>query len=253
MTSEQASNASTVYRMLRWAYQPVKVARRSAGWLLSKRAGRAKLNQYLAREGFKGLHVGCGPFYLNGWINTDLYGARSHADFSQDITKCFECADEVLDCIYAGEVIEHLPRNGCSTFLREALRVLRPGGVLRLTTPDIAECCRLYLGLNPHVKIEQFAAVWKEGRFSPENWLNSQFTDYGHQHLFSFEELSAKLLHTGFAAVTRCKPQQTASRFSELRNLENRYGKDAPEWLWCRTMIVEATKQAESGATGGLP
>ena len=116
------------------------------------------------------------------------------------------------------------------------------GGTLRLTTPDIVEVCKLFLDANPQVKLEQFRPYWLEGNFSPEYWINSQFRAWGHQHLYSFDELSGCLTHAGFRTVTRCAPQETSSELPQLKSLENRYGPNAPQWLWCRTLIVEAVK-----------
>ena len=44
--------------------------------------------------------------------------------------------DEPVDCIIAGELIEHL--NDVGSFLRSASQCLRPGGRLIITTPNIA-------------------------------------------------------------------------------------------------------------------
>jgi len=110
-----------------------------------------------------------------------------------------------------------------------------------LTTPDVVECCRIFLNQRDDVSIEQFKNTWLDGPFSPEIWINAQFQAYGHQHLWSFAELSQTMQDAGFDKVVRCAPMQSHSPFEQLKDLETRYGKDAPAWLFARTMIVEAT------------
>ena len=236
------SRNSPLFQALRWAYQPVKAIASGAADLRQRPSMRRTIAAYLAGSGFKGLHVGCGPFHLDGWLNSDLRPNPPHTDFSQDITRRFPLPDESLDAIYGCEVVEHLPRGGMVNFLRQSYRVLKSGGVLRLTTPDVNEVCRLFLGVHPDVKLEQFRAVWLEGNFSPEAWINSQFREWGHQHLYSFDELSKRLAHAGFRKVVRCQPHTTPSAIEQLGNLETRYGKSAPDWLWAKTMILEASR-----------
>lgn len=46
--------------------------------------------------------------------------------------------DNTVDFVYAGQFIEHLNRRTqVIPFLKECHRMLRPGGVLRMTTPDL--------------------------------------------------------------------------------------------------------------------
>lgn len=236
------SSSSALYPAMRWAYQPVKAIRRK----LQERSWKPRIRRivadYLADEGFKGLHVGCGPFHMDDWLNTELLGYHSKADFPQDITRPLPFPDNSLDAIYASEVIEHIPRDAAQRFLAESARVLRRGGVLRLTTPDVVEVCRLFLAQNESADLDQFANVWLDGEFSREIWVNAQFNKYGHQHLWSFEELSAAMKQAGFDNATRCAPMHTASTIPQLKDLETRYGKDAPPWLFARTLIVEAEK-----------
>ncbi len=44
-------------------------------------------------------------------------------------------ADESFDIVFAGEIIEHIIE--CRLFLREIRRVLAPGGIIALTTPNL--------------------------------------------------------------------------------------------------------------------
>ena len=246
------STDSALYPALRWAYQPVKAARQ----ILQQRRWRPRIrrivNDYLADDGFKGLHVGCGPFHLDGWLNTELFGYHGKADFPQDITRRFPFPDHSLDAIYASEVIEHISRADAMRFLGEAGRVLRRGGVLRITTPDVTEVCRLFLGQRHDVDLDQFASVWLDGEFSREIWINSQFNAYGHKHLWSLEELSSAMRQAGFDNAVRCRPMQTASTIPQLQGLETRYGAEAPAWLFARTLIVEAEKTVRAPMTKPL-
>ncbi len=63
-------------------------------------------------------------------------GAEALRDFActQAIGECLPLADETFDCVLMSEVIEHLEAPQIS--IREAVRVLRPGGRLLITTPN---------------------------------------------------------------------------------------------------------------------
>jgi predicted SAM-dependent methyltransferase len=181
---------------------------------------------------------------MDGWVNVDVEGAA--ADFLVDITRPLRLPDDYFDALYGSEVIEHIDLNQGRRFLAEAYRVLKPGGVIRLTTPDAPEICRVYLGTNPCVGVDDFRNGWLEGEFSPEIWVNSQFNGYGHKHVYSFESLAQELGHAGFTQIRRCSPQQTASPFAQLSNLEQRYGKNHPPFVFATTSIVEAEKSLVS-------
>jgi len=67
-----------------------------------------------------------------------------------DISKDFPFEKNSLDFIYAGELIEHLVDT--RKFLAECNRVLKPGGTLVLTTPNLAtlrDRFRFLAGLSP--------------------------------------------------------------------------------------------------------
>jgi predicted SAM-dependent methyltransferase len=56
---------------------------------------------------------------------------------------CF--ADDVFDGVYHSNVLEHIEHCRAPSFLRECLRVLKPGGVLRVVVPDMEGIARAYL------------------------------------------------------------------------------------------------------------
>jgi 2-polyprenyl-3-methyl-5-hydroxy-6-metoxy-1,4-benzoquinol methylase len=77
-----------------------------------------------------------------------------------------------MDVVLAGEVIEHVM--DIDKFVSEAHRVLRPRGLLVVSTPNLAALGRrllLLLGLNPHIEISLTGAAAGHLRyFTPRNF-----------------------------------------------------------------------------------
>jgi predicted SAM-dependent methyltransferase len=87
------------------------------------------------------LNVGAGRRPIPGFVSLDIPSARYHEDEhdfeTYDIRRdALPYADGSVDLIYCSHVIEHIEDVHAFRFLREAARVLRPGGVLRISTPD---------------------------------------------------------------------------------------------------------------------
>src|SRR5436309_15010871 len=76
------------------------------------------------------LQLGCGARFHPAWINLDLH--PQHASVARhDVTTPLSFPDRHFDAVYHAHLLEHLPRPHALPFLRECLRVLRPGGILR--------------------------------------------------------------------------------------------------------------------------
>jgi ubiquinone/menaquinone biosynthesis C-methylase UbiE len=97
-------------------------------------------------------------------------------------------SDASFDVVAASDVIEHVEDPG--RFVAEAGRVLRPGGLLFLATPN-----RYSLGLEPHVRL------WGVGylpRRLAEGYVRAaRETSYSHVHLLSARTLEQLLRARG--------------------------------------------------------
>ncbi len=105
------------------------------------------------------------------------------ADVSRDSLP-FEMG--VFDAVYAGEIIEHLLDT--AAFLREVRRVLRPGGSVVLTTPNLCSLKNLYCWLMA----KQLA------------WVDYKLGQHGHIRYFSPRSLHQILAESGFRVETIC-------------------------------------------------
>jgi ubiquinone/menaquinone biosynthesis C-methylase UbiE len=97
--------------------------------------------------------------------------------------------DASFDLVAASDVIEHV--QSPARFVEEAARVLRPGGLLFLATPN-----RYSLGLEPHVRL------WGVGylpRPAAERYVRAaRGVSYDHVHLLSARTLRGLLTAAGF-------------------------------------------------------
>ena len=50
-----------------------------------------------------------------------------------------------FDVVYASHIIEHMEEGKTDNFMGEAYRILKPGGILKLATPDFARVAEAYL------------------------------------------------------------------------------------------------------------
>jgi len=173
------------------------------------------------------LHLGCGDIYLEGWINVDLDNKK--ADLNCDLREPLPFESSSVDYIYSEHFIEHLSFKDGVKFFKECFRILRPGGVIRVATPDLDYVVfRHFFFWKKQPWIEQYGYGHVKTK---AELLNICFREWGHQHLYNREELERGLEEAGFSKISKsgfCK-----SKHPELRGLETR--KES-------RLILEATK-----------
>jgi SAM-dependent methyltransferase len=95
---------------------------------------RADEAERLARPMVR-LNVGSGDIQIPGYTNVDI---KSGID-----ARKLPYADGSVDEVYASHLLEHFDYNGeVPAVLREWVRVLRPGGLLRISVPDVEVYCK---------------------------------------------------------------------------------------------------------------
>lgn len=138
----------------------------------------------------------------------------------QDITKPLNYADGTVDVIFTEHVIEHVDLAGGVAFMREAFRVLKPGGVFRVVAPMIDtlikfqtnEFGRRYanetlLGyyLEEHSVLENLGLGGLEYDAHPFI-MDSLFKKHGHQFIWTEKLMCAVLAKVGFRDVRIAEP-----------------------------------------------
>lgn len=183
-----------------------------------------QVSKYLrSSKDFAGLQIGAGPHRMAGWLKTDLSPTNLTTVYL-NATKRFPFADETFDCVVAEHIIEHISYDEALRMLRECHRVLKKGGVARISTPDIELTHRLmHRPLAPEL---QRYVSWSNGTFGRPDEIGSAIHvvnrlqhEWGHQFLYDAGTLTDAFRRAGFADTTQCEPGM--SDHSRLVNVDN--------------------------------
>lgn len=204
-------------------------------------------------DGVVKINLGCGMAVAKGWTNIDgslnalasswphfmhkiLYRASGSSHYYSIHEYCsilednifihhvlsygIPFVDESVDVVYSSHFLEHLHQHEAMHLLKETLRVLKPGGLVRICIPDLSYAICLYsLGKKKQMLSDYFFVETKESYFAR------------HKYMYDFELLSESLSAAGFVNIVRCSYRQ--GNAPDLNSLDNR-----PE----ETLFVEANK-----------
>jgi predicted SAM-dependent methyltransferase len=175
------------------------------------------------------LQIGSGPNRFPGWINADI---DPRAELIVFLERRLPFPDRSLQRIYLEHVLEHVPYATALFFLKEARRVLQPGGVLRVAVPDLEDLALGYLANDWRQRFDW--VNWPEYSFlqTRAQMINVGFRWWGHAHLYDREEMERVLREAGFSSYEFVERGQ--SRHDDMRGLESR--RDS-------TLVVEATNR----------
>ena len=205
----------------------------------------ANIARYLRTHSPAKLQLGSGPGGGGhpGWLNTDLVPER-WPKARLDATKRFPFPDGTFTRVFSEHMIEHIPLAAGRHMLAESFRVLAPGGVIRIATPDFANVLKLYAATDDAAR-RYLAWSAQHNRLAsgpPADVIviNSLFHDHGHQFLYDEAALTAIFAEAGFTHIRRHAPGESDT--PDLRALEMHHLVIGHEANNFETLVLEARK-----------
>lgn len=106
----------------------------------------------------KKINLACGNNYIVSaeWLNIDFESNTKHVKKINLLDK-LPFPNNSFEVIYSSHFIEHIDCDKVHSFLLECNRILKPGGSIRIVTPDFEKLCKGYLShleKNEHEKKE---------------------------------------------------------------------------------------------------
>ncbi|MEO5339256.1 MAG: methyltransferase domain-containing protein [Magnetococcus sp. MYC-9] len=222
------------------------------------------------------LHLGCGRFAPEGWLNTDgswhvwlarwpflkkmaLWTGilpRVHKQqpwpvsiLHLNLRRPLPFPDNRFTAVYASHVLEHLYRSEALSLLQELRRCCRPGGIVRMAVPNLAYHVESYRQgvISPRApgnspadtlmhRLHMRSAAPAESGFWPLKWYHLLLDFNSHKWCYDRESLLVLFREAGFA-----HPEERAvldSRIPAIDRIEM-----ATQIGGGSTVIVEAEKQ----------
>jgi len=157
----------------------------------------------------KYLNIGGGDFLKEDWRVLDYYTdwydyASVFIDYDINLEKKNQWPIDTgdFDLVYSSHTLEHLTDSAVEHTLREAYRILSPGGTIRINVPDLSIAIRAY----EENSIEWFENVWLENYTDSVYFAENKCPGY---------ELEFYLL--SFFATYLARVRSTETNFQRVR------------------------------------
>lgn len=203
------------------------------------------IKDYLIFHPVHKLQLGAGPNLLPGWLNTDVYSASPEIVFL-DVREPFPLLDHMLDYILSEHQIEHLTYLEGVFMLKECYRVLKPGGKIRIVTPDLAVLIQLYTikdknnEQNKYIEFIVDNFISEVGIYHEAFVLNNAFQNWGHKFLYDRQTIEKLMLEVGFVQLTYYQPGESDD--ANLRGVEGRFKSEIADINLFEAMVLEGTR-----------
>jgi predicted SAM-dependent methyltransferase len=141
------------------------------------------------------VHIGCGKTNSPEFINVDARPLAHIHIVTDDITSLPDFNNGTVDLVYMCHILEHIKRKDLKRVLSEMKRVLKNGGILRISVPDFDKL------------IEVYSASGKDMNAISYQLMGGQDHEYNiHYSVFNYQSLSGLLKEVGFQKVASWNP-----------------------------------------------
>lgn len=175
-------------------------------------------------------------FYY-GWVNIDIADLSQFAKeqayrFRQiDVTKGIPCGDNEVDIIFHSHLLEHFSRIEGFQFLKECHRVMKPGGIIRVSVPDAEKLAMKYL--DGSIKEYRYVNVGVENAHDDAEALH-ELLYANHKTLYDMRALTQVLSEAGFSSIRPATPFKSRSATIETQTMNT---------FPTLSLVIEAEKQ----------
>ena len=173
------------------------------------------------------LHLGCGPKYLQGFVNIDANPLQK-IDLWLDVRNGLPFRSDSVDSIYSTHVLEHLYPDELKNVLCESARVLKRGCGMRIVVPSLSNAILAYNQKNV-AWFSQFPRHYESlgGKFS-----NFIFCDGQHRTAFDYDYLREVLISVGFSEVVEVQEGESRLYGANVPRYELEDGSNSPHSLY---------------------
>jgi len=211
-------------------------------------ADRHRISEYFRQHSVAKLQIGAGGAKgFPTWLNTDIEPQAGEAYL--DAAKPFPIRDGALSYIFSEHLVEHLPYRDGAAMFRECRRTLKPGGKIRMATPNLLTLVQLFQ--DPK---SEAARTYIQGKLGADYWteelprtvspecviLNYEMRSWGHRFLYDPRTLRQSLEQAGFQSIQEFAPGESDD--AELENLEMRHKVGAHAVNDYETMVLQAVR-----------
>jgi predicted SAM-dependent methyltransferase len=150
------------------------------------------------------------------WVSADDYVATLHRNtfVHHNLVYGIPIGNERADFIYSAHFFEHVYRDDAQRLFREALRVLKPGGIFRINVPSLDPWVEALASGDTEHGLDGFFA-----RSAEDETLLGR-----HRYMYNFDLLSRLLREAGFADVQRRNRREGATPDLDLLEKRSEHG-----------------------------
>ena len=142
-----------------------------------------------------------------------------------DLSYSVPFADNTMDCVFSSHFLEHLSQSEGCHLIDEIYRVLKPGGRIRLSVPDLNYALSLYTCGEKARMLQDYFFVDSQGSYFAR-----------HKYMYDFDSLNNIFTDSGFTEIEKYAFQ--VGKLPDIELLDNR-----PE----DSIFVEAVKPSTAG------
>ena len=196
-----------IHKNFYWLIKIIKDFKNELKYLILDKISRLLyIKKFLSLPIIK-LNLGCGNAMKKGFINIDLL---KNADLRLDLRKNLPFKENSVDFVFSEHFLEHLDYLDTTVIccLKDYYRILKNGGKIRLSVPDIEKIIKAYINKDMEY-LEDITPIENQLPHSKKyatkiDYINYFVYQYGeHKYSYDYEKLNLLLKIIGYKNIIK--------------------------------------------------